>query len=95
MTSNYSGEFALAFSTTTTFSWDGKSTPQIVINDNDQELMDALFRACAEAVEESLINQLVASETMVGANDTKVYALPHDRLISILRKYNRYHGHLE
>jgi hypothetical protein len=26
---------------------------------------------------------------MTGKNNTKVYALPHDRLIEILKKYNR------
>ncbi len=52
--------------------------------------MDALFRATVEAVEEALVNQLVASQTLVGADDSRVYGLPHDRLVSLLKKYNRY-----
>jgi L-aminopeptidase/D-esterase-like protein len=89
---NYSGEFALAFSTTNTSSWSGAPEKKLVVNDNDQGLMDALFRATVEAVEEALVNQLVASETMVGADDARVYGLPHDRLVSLLKKYNRYRG---
>jgi L-aminopeptidase/D-esterase-like protein len=89
---NYSGEFALAFSTTNTSSWSGAPEKKLVVNDNDQRLMDALFRATVEAVEEALVNQLVASETMVGADDARVYGLPHDRLVSLLKKYNRYRG---
>jgi len=88
---NYSGEFALAFSTTNTSSWSGTAEEKLVVDDNDQRLMDALFRATVEAVEEALVNQLVASETMVGADDSRVYGLPHDRLVSLLKKYNRYH----
>jgi L-aminopeptidase/D-esterase-like protein len=47
------------------------------------------FEATVEATEEAIINALVAAETMVGVNDRKVIALPHDRLVQLLRKYNR------
>jgi hypothetical protein len=32
---------------------------------------------------------MVAAETMKGANDLEVIALPHDRLREVLKKYNR------
>jgi hypothetical protein len=32
---------------------------------------------------------MLAAETMIGVDDVKVYALPHDRLRDVLRKYNR------
>ena len=32
---------------------------------------------------------MVAAETMEGINGNKAYALPHDLLIGILKKYNR------
>jgi L-aminopeptidase/D-esterase-like protein len=51
--------------------------------------LDPLFRATVEASEEAVINAMVAAETMVGRNGTKVYAIPHDRLQEALRKYNR------
>jgi L-aminopeptidase/D-esterase-like protein len=48
-----------------------------------------LFEATIQATEEAVVNALVAAETMTGINGNTVYALPHDRLVSILRKYNR------
>jgi D-aminopeptidase len=34
----------------------------------------------AEAVEEAILNALVAAETMTGFNGRAAHALPHDRL---------------
>ena len=53
------------------------------------DAMSSLFKATAEATEESIVNAMVAAETMVGINGNKVYALPHDRLQETLRQYNR------
>jgi D-aminopeptidase len=52
-------------------------------------LMSPLFEATVQAVEEAIVNTLVAAETMEGINNNKVWALPHDRLIQIMKKYNR------
>jgi len=35
------------------------------------------------------LNALISAETMIGINNTKVYELPDERLIEILKKYNR------
>ena len=51
--------------------------------------LDPLFQATVEASEEAVINALVAAETMTGRNGRTVYALPHDRLREVLRKYQR------
>ena len=51
--------------------------------------MDGLFAATVQATEESIINALIAAETMIGINDCTVVALPHGRLKEIMRKYNR------
>jgi D-aminopeptidase len=32
---------------------------------------------------------MIAAETMIGIEDHKVIALPHDKLREVLRKYNR------
>jgi len=53
------------------------------------ELMTDLFLATVQATEEAIVNALVAAETMTGINGNKVYAIPHDRLKSALKKYNR------
>jgi len=51
--------------------------------------MSPLFDATILATEEAVINALVASDTMTGANRRRVLGLPHDRLREVLRKYNR------
>lgn len=51
--------------------------------------LNPVFEATVEATEEAIINALVAAEDMVGINGNKCFALPHDRLREILKKYNR------
>jgi D-aminopeptidase len=48
-----------------------------------------VFEATVQVVEEAIINAMIAAETMEGINQNKVYALPHELLIKILKKYNR------
>ena len=48
-----------------------------------------VFEATVQAVEEAIINAMVAAETMEGINGNKAYALPHDLLVKTLKKYNR------
>jgi len=42
-----------------------------------------------QSVEEAIVNAMVAAETMKGANNFVVRALPHDELKRILKKYGR------
>jgi D-aminopeptidase len=51
--------------------------------------LNPVFEATVEATEEAIINALVAAEDMDGINGNKCFALPHDRLRVILKKYNR------
>lgn len=51
--------------------------------------LDPLFKATVEATEEAIINALVAAEDMTGINNNTFFALPHDRLKEIIKKYNR------
>jgi D-aminopeptidase len=51
--------------------------------------LSPLFQGTVEAAEEAVVNAMVAAETMTGRNGLTVYALPHDRLREVLRKYNR------
>jgi hypothetical protein len=51
--------------------------------------MNPIFLATVQATEEAIVNAMVAAETMKGANDLEVIALPHDRLREALKKYNR------
>ena len=51
--------------------------------------MDPLFSAAVQATEEAIVNALIAADTMTGINGERVEALPHDRLVEVMRKYNR------
>jgi D-aminopeptidase len=53
------------------------------------EGLTPFFEATAQANEEAIVNALVAAETMIGIEDRRVVALPHDRLREVLRKYGR------
>ncbi len=87
---NFSGELVISFSTTNTFTMADGWTSTKYPTDMNSELMSLLFEATAEAVEEALVNQLVASETMTGVDGNIVHGLPLDRLVALLKKYNRY-----
>jgi D-aminopeptidase len=54
---------------------------------NDE--MDLLFQAAAEATEEAIINSLFAAETTKARNGMTVEALPVEKTLELLRKYNR------
>ncbi|WP_276485409.1 P1 family peptidase [Paraflavitalea pollutisoli] len=55
-----------------------------------KEMMDPIYLATAEATEEAIINVLLAAETMQGINGNTWHALPHDRLVQVLKQYNRF-----
>ena len=48
-----------------------------------------LFMAAIEATEEAIINSLFAGETMTGRDNNTVEELPVDKVIEILKKYNK------
>jgi D-aminopeptidase len=83
---NGSGDIFVAFST---------ANPNIFIPDMvdvkmlNNENMNPLFEATVQATEEAVINAMVAAETMTGYDGHTVYALPHDKLREVLKKYNR------
>ena len=51
--------------------------------------MNPMFEAAVQATEEAIINAMVAATTLSGINGNTLYALPHERVREILRKYNR------
>lgn len=84
---NGSGDIFIAFSTANANASSAKGNASVSMLPNDD--MGPLFAATVEATEEAIINAMVAAETMVGADNHKVIALPHDRVREILRKHNR------
>lgn len=87
-----SGDIFLAFSTGNILdSTDKKSKTKVYSSLNDNEI-SPLFKATAEVTEEAIINALINAKTMKGINDNLVYSLSHDRLIEIMKNYNRLLG---
>ena len=85
--SNGSGDIFLAFSTANTNAFNRDRTTSVRTLSND--LITPLFEATVQAVEESIVNAMIAAETMDGIHGNTAYAIPHDRLVEILKKYNR------
>ena len=85
--SNGSGDIFLAFSTANPKAFNRKNSGTVKTFPNDK--ISPLFEATVQVVEESIINAMIAAETMEGINNNKIYALPHGKLMEILKKYNR------
>jgi|TARA_B110000438_G_scaffold94061_1_gene93481 L-aminopeptidase/D-esterase-like protein len=85
--SNGSGDIFLAFSTANENAFNRDDTTTIKTFSND--LITPFFEATVQVVEEAIINAMVAAETMEGVNGNKVFALPHELVIDVLKKYNR------
>ena len=84
---NGSGDIFIAFSTANTTAFNRQANTNVEMISNDR--INPLFDATVQAVEESIINAMVAAETTEGINGNKAYALPHKKVIEILKKYNR------
>ena len=85
---NSSGDIFIAFSTANAQEA-SKDEGLANISMLPNERINQLFWATAAATEEAIMNALVAAETMKGYDDNTAFALPHDRLKEVLKKYNR------
>ncbi|GAA1465749.1 P1 family peptidase [Microbacterium thalassium] len=81
--SHFSGDIFLAFSTANS----GSLTSRMADRTSYESLrfipwgrVDALYTATVQAVEEAVVNALVAAEDMAGREDHVSYALPHDEV---------------
>ncbi len=85
--SNSSGDIFIAFSTANPRASRDSGLAQVSMAANDR--ITPLFEATVQATEEAIVNAMLAARTMTGADDLTVYALPHDRLRDVLKRYNR------
>jgi D-aminopeptidase len=85
VSTNSSGDLFIAFSTAVPVLVDDRQQWSTLKNDD----LDPLLTATVQATEEAIINALIAAKTMRGINDNTFYALPHERLREVLKKYNR------
>jgi D-aminopeptidase len=51
--------------------------------------INPLLEATVEATEEAITNALLAAETMTGRDGITAHALPHDRLVALMRDHGR------
>lgn len=87
--SNGSGDYVIAFSTDAgmRIPFNPKEKLQtMTLLSNDA--MSPLFLAAIEATEEAILNSLFKATTSVGRDNRRIEALPLDKVIPILKKYN-------
>jgi D-aminopeptidase len=90
ISADQSGDFVIAFSTSQRFAHEPDSVLGSQLSfANDGRSINEFFLAVIEAVEEAILNSMLAAETMTGRDGHTVYALPHDRLRDLLRQYGR------
>ncbi|HSK94827.1 MAG TPA: P1 family peptidase [Candidatus Angelobacter sp.] len=61
---------------------------RMVVDDHINPLLEAVV----EATEEAITNALIAAETMTGRDGITAHALPHDRLVGVMRDHGRLTG---
>jgi D-aminopeptidase len=81
-----SGDLLIAFSTTRLYPRDG--APPAVPDVYEDDKLDALFAATAEAAEAAVVDALLSARTLSGARNITFYALPEARVRELLH-WNR------
>jgi L-aminopeptidase/D-esterase-like protein len=84
---NSSGDLFIAFSTADIGAVDAGRPVEVMMLPNEE--LSPLFEAVVDATEEAIINSLVAADAMIGINGNRAPALPLDRLVSVMDRYNR------
>jgi D-aminopeptidase len=84
---NGSGDIFVAFSTANVKAMGGAGLLSAEFIDNEQ--LDDLFEATAQATEEAIVNAMVAVRDMTGNGGHVAKALPHDKLQELLKRYGR------
>jgi D-aminopeptidase len=85
---NGSGDIFIAFSTANRRAWHA-DVPVRDVKMLPNDRITPLFQATAWATEAAITNALLAAETTTGADDLRVYAMPHDRMLAAMRKHGR------
>ena len=85
---NGSGDIFLAFSTGDPVA-EHEATPPPSLRYLPDDALDPIFAATVDAVEEAILNALVAAQTMSGRDGVTIQAIDHDRLRALLRAHGR------
>jgi D-aminopeptidase len=89
---NQSGDLMMAFTTGSAAANDPDQTHPSAVTPLASDNLDPVFKAVVEATEESVVNALVAAQTMTGIDGYRFYSLPHAQLRAILKRYGRLEG---
>jgi L-aminopeptidase/D-esterase-like protein len=89
---NQSGDLMMSFTTASAAADDPDQQHPSAITPLASDRLDPLFKAVVEATEESVVNALVAAQTMTGVDGYRFYGLPHAQLRAILKRYGRLEG---
>ena len=88
--SNGSGDYVIAMSTAKDnlipYSSDSKFNETKMLRNS---VISPLFLATIEATEEAILNSLFAAETMTGKDGHKILSMPIDKVVEIMKKYNK------
>jgi len=88
-----SGDVFLAFSTANPGTDEGNSAvppytaPNARVERMQSWKLNPVFSAVIQGTEEAVVNAMIAARTMVGADNWKISALPHDQLQSVLKSH--------
>jgi D-aminopeptidase len=82
-----SGDIFIAFSTANPRA--SRATSAVGVTMLPNQRINPLFYATVQATEEAILNAMLAAETMTGADGTRAYALPVERLRAAMAKYGR------
>lgn len=85
---NGSGDLFIAFSTANPKSV-GTDRVSHSVETIPNDLMDPIFSGVVQATEEAIVNALVDNHDMVGRDDHRVPALPHNRVRELMKNYHR------
>jgi D-aminopeptidase len=85
---NGSGDIFIAFSTANATAFGGRPLAQS--ESIGLDYLDPVFTAAVQATEEAIVNAMVAARDMHGNDGHFAPALPHDRLVELLKRYGRY-----
>ncbi len=88
--SNGSGDYVIALSTAreNLIPYSSESVFNEVKELRNSEI-SPLFLATIEATEEAILNSLFAAETMIGRDGHTIESIPIDKVIEIMKKYNK------
>lgn len=84
---NSSGDIFLAFSTQPI--QPPPSSKVVSVSSLQNDYLNPVFEATVQATQEAILNAMLASDTMTGADNIRVFGLPQDGLVKVMKKHGR------